>query len=53
MEIRDFMDLSKLQQLQDKFSEATGLAAIAIDSKGEYITRQSNFTTNVLSIPLL
>lgn len=38
MEIRDFMDVSKLQDIQDKFSNATGLAAIAIDAKGEYLT---------------
>ena len=44
MDIRDFMDLDKLQMLQDKFSDATGLAAIAVDDKGEYITKGSNFT---------
>ncbi|RKI41006.1 chemotaxis protein [bacterium D16-51] len=44
MDIRDFMDLDKLQTLQDKFSDATGLAAIAVDDKGEYITKGSNFT---------
>lgn len=44
MDIRDFMDLEKLQVLQDKFSDATGLAAIACDDKGEYITKSSNFT---------
>ena len=44
MEIRDFMDVSKLQDIQDKFSNATGLAAIAIDAKGEYLTEGSNFT---------
>jgi Predicted sensor domain len=44
MDIRDFMDLDKLQMLQDKFSDATGLAAIAVDDKGEYLTKGSNFT---------
>lgn len=44
MDIREFMDLSKLQDIQDKFSNATGLAAIAIDAKGEYLTEGSNFT---------
>lgn len=44
MDIRDFVDLKKLQELQDKFSDATGLAAIACDDKGEYITEGSNFT---------
>lgn len=44
MEIYDFLDMKKLQELQDKFSDATGLAAIAVDSKGEYMTEGSNFT---------
>lgn len=44
MELKDFMDLSKLQQIQDHFSEATGLAAIAVGTHGEYLTEGSNFT---------
>lgn len=44
MEIKDFMDLSKLQEIQDKFSDATGLAAIAVGMDGQYITEGSNFT---------
>ena len=28
MNIRDFLDLRQLQEMQDKFSDATGLAAI-------------------------
>lgn len=44
MEIKDFMDLSKLQELQDKFSNATGLAAITVDMNGQYLTEGSNFT---------
>lgn len=44
MNIRDFMDLQKLQDIQDSFSNATGLAAIAVDNDGEYITEGSNFT---------
>ncbi len=44
MELKDFMDLSKLQKIQDDFSNATGLAAIAVDNNGEYITEGSNFT---------
>ena len=42
MNIRDFMDLQKLQDIQDSFSNATGLAAIAVDNDGEYITEGSN-----------
>ncbi len=44
MQIKDFMDLKKLQEIQDKFSNSTGLAAISVDSNGEYITKGSNFT---------
>ena len=44
MEIKDFMDLSKLQAIQDKFSDATGLAAISVGMDGSYITKGSNFT---------
>lgn len=44
MNIRDFMDLKELQHLQDQFSDATGLAAIAVGADGNYITEGSNFT---------
>ena len=44
MKIKDFMDLSQLQSIQDQFSDATGLAAIAVDAEGNYITEGSNFT---------
>lgn len=44
MNIRDFVDLKLLQYIQDLFSDATGLAAIAVDAQGEYITKGSNFT---------
>ena len=44
MNIREFVDLKLLQRIQDLFSDATGLAAIAVDDKGEYITKGSNFT---------
>lgn len=44
MQIKDFMDLKTLQKLQDQFSDATGLAAIAVDAEGKYITQGSNFT---------
>lgn len=44
MRIVDFMDLKVLQEIQDDFSEATGLAAIAVDAEGNYITEGSNFT---------
>lgn len=44
MYLKDFMDMDKLQKIQDVFSDATGLAAIAVNQDGEYITEGSNFT---------
>lgn len=44
MKISDFMDLSILQEIQDQFSDATGLAAIMVGDDGKYITEGSNFT---------
>lgn len=44
MDIKTFVDLRELQKIQDQFSDATGLAAIAVDADGNYITRGSNFT---------
>lgn len=44
MDIRKIVDLNEFQRIQDLFSAATGLAAIAVDSNGEYISRGSNFT---------
>ena len=44
MKILDFIQQSTLQEIQDLFSTATGLAAIAVDEEGKYITGGSNFT---------
>lgn len=44
MKLSDFMDFEILQEIQDKFSDATGLAAIMVNADGEYITEGSNFT---------
>lgn len=44
MKIVEFMDVKILQNIQDQFSDATGLAAIAVDAEGNYITKGSNFT---------
>ena len=38
MELKDFMNMNKLQEIQNNFSEATGLAAIAVGKNGEYST---------------
>ncbi len=47
MELKDFMNMNKLQEIQNNFSEATGLAAIAVGKNGEYITEGSNLQTFV------
>ncbi len=39
MKLSDFMDVSHLQKIQDAFSQATGLAAVAIDTEDSYITK--------------
>lgn len=44
IDIRKFIDLKALQLIQDQFSEATGLAAIALDAEGNYLTKGSNFS---------
>lgn len=44
MKLSDFMDIADLQKIQDTFSQATGLAAVAIDADGNYITKGSGFT---------
>ncbi|BAK97398.1 putative methyl-accepting chemotaxis protein [Oscillibacter valericigenes Sjm18-20] len=44
IDINKLIDKKTLQQIQDKFSDATGLAAIAVDMNGNYITEGSNFT---------
>ena len=44
IDIRKFVDMKQLQQLQDTFSDATGLAAITVGADGKYLTEGSNFT---------
>lgn len=44
MKLADFMDLKILQDIQDQFSNATGLATIMVGSDGSYVTEASNFT---------
>ncbi len=44
IDLRKFIDLNALQKIQDQFSQATGLAAIAVDAEGNYLTKGSNFT---------
>lgn len=42
MDIRDFIDVKQLEQIMQDWSDATGLAAIAMDNNGEYITKAIN-----------
>ncbi len=44
IDIKKFLDLNALQEIQDQFSESTGLAAIVVDPEGNYITKGSNFS---------
>lgn len=38
MHIKDFFDLSLLEQILDDWTKATGMAAIAVDNEGNYLT---------------
>ncbi|MDF2569167.1 MAG: histidine kinase [Sporomusa sp.] len=42
--LADIVNVRVLQEIQDKFSEATGLAAVIVDSAGQPVTKPSNFT---------
>lgn len=44
MKMKDFVDLKKLQGIQDRFSDATGFAVVIVDADGDYVTKGSNFT---------
>ena len=44
MEIRDFTDMEKFEEIMGNWALATGLAAVAVGSKGEYISKCYNFT---------
>lgn len=44
MDIREVLDLKQLEQIMRDWSDSTGLATIAVDAKGEYITGDINFT---------
>lgn len=44
LSLDQLVNIDILQEIQDKFSEATGLAAVIVDIAGNPITRPSNFT---------
>lgn len=43
MNIRDFLNVDELEHIMKDWSDATGLACIAVDADGEYITNPINF----------
>lgn len=42
--LRDLIDVEILQDIQDRFAEATGLAAVTVDFRGKPVTRYSKFS---------
>ena len=42
--ISDFIDVKEYQELQDKWSKATGIGFITVDYDGKPVTKQSGFT---------
>ena len=44
MEIRDFTDMEEFEKIMASWATATGLATVAVGSKGEYISECYNFT---------
>jgi LytS/YehU family sensor histidine kinase len=45
LHLTELIDIDILQQIQDRFAEATGLAAIIVDDEGEPVTESSNFSS--------
>lgn len=45
----DLLSIDRLQKLQDNFSDATGLALVAVNTHGEPITKPSGFSSFCLS----
>ena len=44
MKIQDFCDMNKFEQIMKNWAEATGLATVAVDADGKYISDCYNFT---------
>lgn len=44
LSLEQIVNIDILQEIQDKFSEATGLAAVIVDVAGNPVTRPSHFT---------
>lgn len=44
MKIKDFVDMIKFEDIMSNWAEATGLATVAVDAEGNYISECYNFT---------
>lgn len=44
LDLRQLVDIERLQQIQDEFAQETGLAMITVDSVGSPVTEASRFT---------
>ncbi|MZP30069.1 histidine kinase [Heliobacterium undosum] len=43
-QLSEIINVAKLQEIQDKFTEATGIAAVIVDGEGRPLTNPSKFT---------
>lgn len=44
MKIQDFCDMNKFEQIMKNWANSTGLATVAVDADGKYISDCYNFT---------
>ena len=44
MKIQDFADMQEFERIISNWAVAIGMAAVAIDDEGKYISKQYNFT---------
>lgn len=44
MKIQDFCDMDKFEQIMKNWASSTGLATVAVDADGKYISDCYNFT---------
>lgn len=44
MKIQDFTDMKRFQEIMENWATATGLATVAVDAQGNYISECYNFT---------
>ena len=44
MKIQDFCDMRKFEEIMSNWAKCTGLATVAVDADGNYISDSYNFT---------